>query len=68
MEYMPDETAQDAYDKGHFMEAIQHLHGFIENQASAYLILFGSVYYGSKQEDIWDLKNLYDSRLLKETI
>ena len=54
---LPDEIAQNAYDEGHFMEAIQHLHGFIENQASSYLMLFGCIYYDSKQEDIWDLSD-----------
>ena len=54
---LPDEIAQNAYNKGYFMEAIQHLHGFIENQACSFLMLFGCVKYDSKQEDIWDLSD-----------
>ena len=60
MEYIksskvPDERAQKAYEAGYYIEAIQTLHGFIENQARSFLMLVGCVYCNSKQKETWDL-------------
>jgi len=51
----PDEAAQSAYDAGHYVEAIQILHGWMENQAQSLLMLVGAVHFDAKQSDTWDL-------------
>jgi len=51
----PDEAAQSTYDAGHFIEAIQILHGWMENQAQSSLMLVGAVHFDAKQSDTWDL-------------
>lgn len=62
MEYIksskvPDERAQKAYEAGYYIEAIQTLHGFIENQARSFLMLVGCVHFNSKQKETWDLSD-----------
>jgi hypothetical protein len=54
---MPDEQAQKAYEDGYYIEAIQTLHGFIENQARSFLMLVGCIHFKSKQEETWDLSD-----------
>lgn len=51
----PEEAAKKAYANGYYIEAIQTLHGFIENQANELLLLIGCEIFNSKQIDIWDL-------------
>jgi len=55
LEGFPEEAAQSAYDAGHFVEAIQILHGWMENQAQSLLMLVGAVHFDAKQSDTWDL-------------
>ena len=50
-----EEAAIAAYEAGHYVEAIQLLHGFIENQARSYLMLVGSIKFGSVQSETWDI-------------
>ena len=62
MEYIknsgiPDEEAQRAYDDGYYIEAIQNLHGYIENQARSLLMLVGCVHFSAKQKETWDLSD-----------
>lgn len=52
---MPDEIATEAYNKGCFIEAIQVLHSYIENQSRSFLMLVGSVHFDAKLPDTWDL-------------
>lgn len=52
---MPDELAQKAYDDGYYIEAIQVIHGWLENQARSFLMLVGCVHFKSEQRDTWDL-------------
>ena len=59
MEYIrirdwPPDHAQEAYQKGYFVEAIQVLHGYIENQARGLLMLVGSVHFSANLSDTWD--------------
>lgn len=62
---MPGELARKAYEDGYFIEAIQTLHGWLENQARSYLMLVGCTYFESNQKDIWDLA---DSISLNDTL
>ena len=50
-----DEAAQCAYSAGYFVEAIQILHSWMENQAQSLLVLVGAVHFDAKQSDTWDL-------------
>lgn len=52
---LPEEAAKKAYENGYYIEAIQTLHGFIENQANELLLLIGCEIFNSKHSDIWDL-------------
>ncbi len=54
---MPDELAKKAYDDGYYIEAIQVIHGWLENQARSFLMLVGCVHFDSKQSDAWDLSD-----------
>jgi hypothetical protein len=54
---LPWEYAQKAYDSGHHIEAIQILHVWIENKLQELLILVGSVKFGAKHKDTWDIAN-----------
>jgi len=59
MEYIryrssPPDHARKAYEEGYFVEAIQVLHGFIESQARALLMLVGRVHFGTQFSDTWD--------------
>lgn len=60
MEYIkpettPDEAAVEAYENGHFIEAIQLLHTWLENQAQQLLMLVGSVHFEAKLKETWDI-------------
>ena len=50
----PSDHAHEAYEKGYYVEAIQVLHGYIENQARSLLVLVGSVHFSTKQSETWD--------------
>jgi hypothetical protein len=51
------EHAQTAYDGKHYIEAIQVLHGWIENKLQEILILTGSIDYNVDLEKTWDIAN-----------
>lgn len=51
------EHAQKAYDSKNFIEALQVLHGWIENKLQEILILTGTVDHGSEMPKIWDIAN-----------
>ncbi len=52
-----EESATAAYDAGHYVEAIQLLHGFIENQARSFLMLVGCVSFGAEQSNTWGVSD-----------
>jgi hypothetical protein len=52
---MPDELAMNAYENGFYIEAIQILHAWLENQAQSYVCLIGSVHFNSSMEKTWDI-------------
>ena len=54
---IPDIAAKKAYLDGYYVEAIQILHGFIENQAQSLLTLVGCIHFDSKQEDVYDISD-----------
>ena len=54
---LPDTLAKRAYKEGHYVEAIQHLHGFLENQARSLLMLVGCVHFNAKQKETWNLSD-----------
>ncbi|QBZ83032.1 hypothetical protein GHNINEIG_01073 [Hydrogenovibrio crunogenus] len=54
---MPDIEAEKAYEQGFYIEAIQILHGFMENQAQSLLTLVGCVHFDSKQDEVYDLSD-----------
>jgi hypothetical protein len=62
---MPDEQAQKAYDDGYYIEAIQVMHGWLENQARSFLMLVGCMHFNSEQSYTWDLS---DTVSLNETL
>jgi|SRR6478735_3516598 len=53
----PTEYAIKAYESKHYVEAIQVIHGFIENKLQELLILTGSVDFNKEMEDTWDIAN-----------
>jgi hypothetical protein len=64
MEYIkhigdPSEFAQKAYQEGYFVEAIQVLHAFLENQARSLLMLVGCVHFSAAQGDTWDIADSF---------
>ncbi len=54
---MPDELAKKAHDDGYYIEAIQVIHGWLENQARSFLMLVGCVHFKSEQSETWDLSD-----------
>jgi hypothetical protein len=54
------EHAQKAYDKKNYIEAIQSLHGWIQNKLQELLILTGCVDYKSDMSKVWDIANEID--------
>ncbi|MCK9400870.1 MAG: hypothetical protein M0Q51_12890 [Bacteroidales bacterium] len=57
IEEWPTEHAQRAYNTGNFIEALQTLHGWIENKLRELLILAGTIDYKSEMSGIWDISN-----------
>lgn len=60
----PAALAEQAYRQGFYVEAIQILHAYLENQARSLFMLVGSVHFNSKQKDTWDIADtisFYDS-------
>ena len=60
MEYIrpnstPDKLAVDAYANGNYIEAIQLLHSWLENQAQELLKIVGSEYFNAKLEETWNI-------------
>ncbi|XWN36811.1 MAG: hypothetical protein ROO71_12720 [Balneola sp.] len=60
MEYIrpnstPDKLAVEAYENEHYIEAIQLLHSWLENQAQELLKLVGSGYFNAKLKETWDV-------------
>jgi len=51
---MPDSEALKAYNEGYYIEALQIIHSFIENQCQSYLMLVGSVNFGANLSETWD--------------
>ncbi|MCK9205373.1 MAG: hypothetical protein M0P58_13205 [Bacteroidales bacterium] len=51
------EHAQQAYESKNFIEALQVLHGWIENKLQELLILTGSIDHDSEMSRIWDIAN-----------
>jgi len=62
---MPDESAHKAYKNGYYIEAIQILHGWLENQARSFLMLVGAIHFDAQQKDTWDLT---DTITLNDTL
>ena len=52
---IPDIEPKKAYDAGYYVEAIQIMHGFIENQAQSYLTLIGSRSFNANMDETSDL-------------
>lgn len=55
----PEEAAKLAYQKGFYLEAIQIVHAWLENQAQELLMLIGIVHFEANEEDTWDLVNTF---------
>jgi uncharacterized protein YutE (UPF0331/DUF86 family) len=53
----PSEHAQEAYDNKNYIEAMQVLHGWIENKLQELLILTGSIDFGTDSSKTWDIAN-----------
>ncbi|MFT5250547.1 MAG: hypothetical protein ACJAUV_001021 [Flavobacteriales bacterium] len=51
------EHAQSAYDNKYYIEAIQVLHGWIENKLQEILILTGSIDYSVDSGKTWGIAN-----------
>lgn len=51
------EHANEAYEGENYIEAIQVLHGWIENKLQELLILSGSTDHKSEISNIWDIAN-----------
>ena len=54
-EGVPKELAKEAYQKGFYVEAIQILHAFLENQARSLFMLVGCVHFQADQKNTWDI-------------
>lgn len=64
MEYIklrhdPEELANKAYSEGFYVEAIQILHCFLENQARSLVMLIGNVHFNAAQADTWDIADTF---------
>ena len=55
----PQELADEAYQRGFYVEAIQILHAFLENQARSLFMLVGSVHFQANQKDTWDIADTF---------
>jgi len=56
---LPDKAALEAYEKGFFIEAIQIVHAFIENQAQQLVMMLGQIHFDAKIEETWDLTDSF---------
>ena len=54
---LPDILAKQAYEDGYYIEAIQTLHVFLENQARSFLMLIGCVHFSAEQKATWDVSD-----------
>jgi hypothetical protein len=55
----PKILAEQAYSQGFYVEAIQLLHTYLENQAQSLFMLVGSVHFKAEQEDTWDIADSF---------
>jgi hypothetical protein len=55
----PKILAEQAYSQGFYVEAIQLLHAYLENQAQSLFMLVGSVHFKAEQEDTWDVADSF---------
>jgi len=53
----PTIHAQNAYDNKNYIEALQVLHGWIENKLQELIILTGSIDHKSNMSKVWDIAN-----------
>jgi hypothetical protein len=60
--------AQKAYDTQFYIEAIQVLHGWIQNKLQELLILTGCIDHNSEMSKIWDMANEFDLYKLANTL
>jgi hypothetical protein len=54
---LPWEYAQNAYNDGHYIEASQILHGYLENKLQELLMMVGSGNFNTNFKDTWDVVN-----------
>ena len=55
----PVELAEKAYRDGYYVEAIQILHAYLENQARSLFMLVGCVHFNAKQLETWDVADSF---------
>jgi hypothetical protein len=55
----PRKLAEQAYQQGFYVEAIQILHAYLENQAQSLLMLVGCVHFNAEQEDTWGIADSF---------
>ena len=55
----PKALGDQAYRQGFYVEAIQILHAFLENQARSLLMLVGNVHFQAKQKDTWGIADSF---------
>jgi len=53
----PTDYAEKAYKRKHYIEAIQVLHGFIENKLQELIMLIGALDYKLEFSEIWNIAN-----------
>ena len=51
----PPELAQEAYEKGFYIEAIQIVHAWMESQVRELIMLVGAVNFGATLSETWDV-------------
>jgi len=56
---LPDKAALKAYKKGNFVEAIQIVHSWTENQAQQLVMLVGAVHFNADTSQTWDLTDTF---------
>jgi len=55
----PRKLAEQAYQQEFYVEAIQILHAYLENQAQSLLMLVGCVHFNAEQEDTWGIADSF---------
>ena len=58
-EKMPDALAMNAYKNGYYIEAIQILHIWLENQAQSCICLIGAVHFNAILKETWDIADSF---------